>query len=190
MRTGNPSLGQQTGVLQLLHPLPAELPTQGVVNPGRPAEPHQPRPPQRGAERVERRRPFLPDGSHRLVPQLSPHEGVNYLMTSTPSCLLGMWLKRHKWAWTTTWPHAVRERREKKSLLSEKRGASRDFRSAEPLLLFYRRQDDTGELWPELWSVALTGNPPLTDEKFVVSIITLFKPLSALFPALPSELLL
>lgn len=47
--TGNPPLGQQTGVLQLLHPIPAELPTQGMVNPGRPAEPHQPRPSQRGA---------------------------------------------------------------------------------------------------------------------------------------------
>lgn len=79
MRTGDPSLGQQTGVLQLVHPLPAELPTQGVVDPGRPAEPHQPRPPQRGAERVERRGPFVSvrSGRDRLVPQLSPHEGVN-----------------------------------------------------------------------------------------------------------------
>lgn len=51
--TGNPSLGEQAGLLQLLRPLPAELPAQGVVNPGRAAEPHQPRPPQGGPERVQ-----------------------------------------------------------------------------------------------------------------------------------------
>lgn len=75
----NPPLGQPAGLLQLLHPLPAELPPQGVADPGGPAEPHQPRPPQRGTQRLQRRRPLLSvwSSGHRLVPQLSPHEGLN-----------------------------------------------------------------------------------------------------------------
>lgn len=98
VRTRNPSLGQQTSILQLLHPLPAELPAQGVVNPSSPAEPHQPRPPQRGAERVERRGPFVSirSGRHGLLTQLSSHEGVNchpytlYLVATSASGSCGI----------------------------------------------------------------------------------------------------
>lgn len=86
VRTRNPALGQQAGLLQLLHPLPAELPPQGVADPGGPAEPHQPGPPQGGAQRFQRRRPLLSarsGGGGRLLPQLSPHQGLNPAPTTT-----------------------------------------------------------------------------------------------------------
>lgn len=46
---GDPPLGEPPGLLQLLHPLPPELPPKGVADAGSPAEPHQPRAPQGGA---------------------------------------------------------------------------------------------------------------------------------------------
>lgn len=49
MRERDPPLGEPPGLLQLLHPLPPELPPQGVADPSSPAEPHQPWPPQGGA---------------------------------------------------------------------------------------------------------------------------------------------
>lgn len=44
----DPSLGEPPGLLQLVHPLPPELPPQGMADPSSPAEPHQPWPPQGG----------------------------------------------------------------------------------------------------------------------------------------------
>lgn len=87
VRPRDPALGQPSGLLQLVHPLPAELLAQRVADAGRFAEPHQLGPSQgRAPPPVQRRRSRLPAAAlivqgrwiilFLLLAQLPPHQGV------------------------------------------------------------------------------------------------------------------
>ncbi|XP_077477064.1 uncharacterized protein LOC144089787 isoform X1 [Stigmatopora argus] len=111
VRPRDPTLGEPSGLLQLLRALPAELPAQRMADAGRPAEPHQSGPPQGRAPTAvqRRRRPTVVVRGRRiflllLLAQLPPHPGVRY--RQEPSGRGAETCQSH-FSWSEKLPNAV-----------------------------------------------------------------------------------